>query len=299
METLLFVYLLVSQFHFLNALFTVEAYNPLYVAEYGNNVTMECRFPVEGQLKLEQLSIIWEKKEEPSKKVYKLHKGKEDLKTQHSIFRNRVALFKDKLSLGHVVLQVTKVTFTDAGIYLCIVDYEGADYKDLLLDVIVPYRNIRSTIIPIHAIDGPKEWELTCQSEGYPVAEVFWNTKDRPVLLNKANTTYKRGPNQLYHVTSMLRVNINVTGTFYCIFWNKVYQENTTATLNVTGPPQHIQRMNRRLHFGTVAVVCAILGSLLLFAFWSKIMDRSRRLGCNLQITSEKSNGRNYITVCS
>lgn len=117
------------------ALFTVEVPQPQYIVEYGSNVTMECRFRVNGQLKLQDLSVIWEKKEEHTKEVYKLHKGKENFNNQHSSYSGRVQLLKDKLQFGRSMLQVTSVKFTDAGTYLCLIGYEGADYKMITLQV--------------------------------------------------------------------------------------------------------------------------------------------------------------------
>ncbi|XP_062984823.1 programmed cell death 1 ligand 1-like [Elgaria multicarinata webbii] len=246
MEKLLFMCIVISHCSFLKALFTVEVFNPPFIAEYGSNVTMECRFPVNGQFKLEQLSIVWEKKEETNKNVYKIYKGKEDFKSQDRAFKNRTTLFKDKLSLGHIVLQISSVKLTDAGTYLCLVEYDGVDYKYLPLDVKAPYRNIISTSTPVQAIGGHKGWELACQSEGYPEAEVFWHTMDGADLSDKANVSYMRGSDQLYHVTSTLRVNTNITDTFYCVFWNEPLQQNTTAALIVTGEiSKHYSRCMR------------------------------------------------------
>ncbi|XP_067399146.1 programmed cell death 1 ligand 1-like isoform X2 [Emydura macquarii macquarii] len=135
MENTLLLCIFMSHWHVLNALFTVEVPQPHYTVEYGSNVTMECRFRVNGQLKLQNLSVIWEKKEEHTEEVYKLHKGTENFKTQHSNFRGRVKLLKDKLQLGQSMLQVTSVKLTDAGTYLCLIGYEGADYKTITLKV--------------------------------------------------------------------------------------------------------------------------------------------------------------------
>lgn len=103
--------------------------------ELGNNVTMECTFPVNGKLKFRDLSVSWEKKDELGKDVYVLFKGEEDFKSQHSDFRGRIKLLKENLKLGQSLLQIMDVKLRDAGLYRCLIDYGGADYKTINLKV--------------------------------------------------------------------------------------------------------------------------------------------------------------------
>lgn len=117
-----------------SALFTVEAPQSLCIVEHGNNVTMECTFPVNGKLEFRDLSVSWEKKDE-LKQVYVLHKGEEDFKSQHIDFRGRIKLLKENLNLGQSLLQITDVKLRDAGVYRCVIAYGGADYKTIHLKV--------------------------------------------------------------------------------------------------------------------------------------------------------------------
>lgn len=82
---------------------------------------------------------------------------------------------------------------------------------------------------------GDKEWKLTCQSEGYPKAEVMWQNGGCQDLTDKANTSYETGSDQLYRVTSTLTIKNRTHENFRCIFWNKEIQENTSATLYILG----------------------------------------------------------------
>uniref|UniRef100_A0A8C0GA93 CD274 molecule n=1 Tax=Chelonoidis abingdonii TaxID=106734 RepID=A0A8C0GA93_CHEAB len=190
------------------SLFTVEVPQPQYIVEYGSNVTMECRFRVNG---------------------------KENLNNQHSNYRGRVNLLKEKLQLGQSMLQITNVKPTDAGTYLCLIGYEGADYKTITLQVKAPYRNITKRTVTVQGTAGHSEWELICQSEGYPKAEVIWHNGEHQDFSAKANTTYEAGTDQLYSVTSTLKTNTSVNETFHCVFWNKEFKENTSAILIIPG----------------------------------------------------------------
>lgn len=82
---------------------------------------------------------------------------------------------------------------------------------------------------------GDNKWKLTCQSEGYPQAEVIWKNRKYEDLTDKANTSYETGSDQRYRVTSTLTIKSRIDEIFYCIFWNKELQENTSATLRIAG----------------------------------------------------------------
>lgn len=82
---------------------------------------------------------------------------------------------------------------------------------------------------------GRNEWKLTCQSEGYPGAEVIWQNRNYEDLTNKANTKFETTSDLLYRVTSTLTIKSGIDDIFYCTFWNKELQENTTAILHIAG----------------------------------------------------------------
>lgn len=112
--------------------FIITVTKDLYVVEYGSNVTMECKFPVEEQLNLLALIVYWEMED---KKIIQFIDGKEDLKVQHTSYSQRAQLLKDQLFLGKAALQITDVKLQDAGVYYCLISYGGADYKRITLKV--------------------------------------------------------------------------------------------------------------------------------------------------------------------
>uniref|UniRef100_A0A8C9ELQ4 Ig-like domain-containing protein n=1 Tax=Pavo cristatus TaxID=9049 RepID=A0A8C9ELQ4_PAVCR len=222
MEKLLLLHIFLFCWRSLNALFTVEAPKSLYTAELGSNVTMECVFPVNGKLKFGDLSVIWEKKDEVRKDVYILVKGKEDSESQHSDFQGRTKLLKENLDLGQSLLQISNVKLRDAGLYHCLIEYGGADYKTINLKVQAPYRTITQEVVST----GDKEWKLTCQSEGYPKAEVMWQNGECQDLTDKANTT------DLCSVTYHLYKNIFCFSTKLVInFFKREYNHMSLVLL--------------------------------------------------------------------
>uniref|UniRef100_A0A2K6K4U2 CD274 molecule n=1 Tax=Rhinopithecus bieti TaxID=61621 RepID=A0A2K6K4U2_RHIBE len=125
------VFIFTIYWHLLNA-FTVTVPKDLYVVEYGSNMTIECKFPVEKQLDLASLIVYWEMED---KNIIQFVHGEEDLKVQHSNYRQRAQLLKDQLSQGNAALQITDVKLQDAGVYRCMISYGGADYKRITVKV--------------------------------------------------------------------------------------------------------------------------------------------------------------------
>ncbi|XP_051002897.1 programmed cell death 1 ligand 1 [Acomys russatus] len=236
--------------HLLRA-FTITAPKDLYVVEYGDNVTIECRFPVGHELNLHALIVYWEKED---KQVIQFVDGEADLKPQHSSFAGRAWLPKEQLLKGNAALQITGVKLQDAGVYCCMISYGGADYKRITLKVNAPYRKINQRI----SMDtATSEHELMCQAEGYPEAEVIWTNSDHQPLSGKSTITASQTEEKLLNVTSTLRVNASANDVFYCIFRRLQSGENHTAELIIPEPPAVFQPC-KRTHW-------LLLGSILLF----------------------------------
>ncbi|NWV62636.1 PD1L2 protein, partial [Malurus elegans] len=211
------------------ALFTVEVPQQLYIAEYGGNVTMECRFSLNGSVDLRLLTVIWEQKRQDSSKskgVYTLRNGKAVPPSQDPDYIGRASLLHSELKLGRAILQITKVKITDAGSYLCLIDYQGVDYKYIALEVKASYKRINAQVM--RKTDEDKI-VFMCQSEGFPLAEVFWRNEKSFNLSGLANTTYTLTADGLYNVTSTLTLKPNTSENYTCVFWNKKLNGETSA----------------------------------------------------------------------
>ncbi|KAM9509936.1 LOW QUALITY PROTEIN: programmed cell death 1 ligand 1-like [Guaruba guarouba] len=162
----------------------------LRIVKHGSNVTMECRFPVNGSLNLGLLSVIWEQKMQVQSKsieVYTLCNGKAFLPSQHHEYIERAALLHCEL-----IYDITSMKITDTGSCLCLIDYQGVDYRYITLKV----------------------------KEAFPLADVFWQNENFSLSVS-ANTTYKLTADSLCDVTSILTFTPNMSGNYSCMFWNK------------------------------------------------------------------------------
>ncbi|XP_025939360.1 programmed cell death 1 ligand 2-like [Apteryx rowi] len=262
------VLLLEMQLCAVSALFTVEVPQQLYVVAYGSNVTMECRFPVNGSLNLELLSVVWEQKRQgqpKSKEVYTLRNGKAFPSSQHDDYIGRAALLPNELKMGRAMLQITSVKITDAGSYLCLIEYQGADYKYITLEVKASYQRINTQIMRKSDED---QFVSMCQSEGFPLAEVFWQNEKKFNLSESANTTYTLTADGLYNVTSVLTFKPNMSEIYSCIFWNKELNEKTSAhisTLAVMSTRYNGQKSLILFIIPTCVMVAVLLSALIIF----------------------------------
>ncbi|XP_010182265.1 PREDICTED: programmed cell death 1 ligand 2 [Mesitornis unicolor] len=235
MFQILTMLLLEMQLYVVSALFTVEVPQQLYVIEYGSNVTMECRFPVNGSLNLGLLTVVWEQKRKDQlkpKEVYTLRKGRALPPSQHHDYTGRAALLHSELKMGRAILQITSVKIRDAGSYLCLIDYQGVDYKYITLEVKASYQRIKTQVMKK---TGEDKFVFMCQSEGFPLAEVFWQNEKNSNLSGSVNTTYTLTTDGLYNVTSILTLKPNMSENYSCVFWNKELNEETSAHISTLG----------------------------------------------------------------
>ncbi|XP_030048232.1 programmed cell death 1 ligand 1 [Microcaecilia unicolor] len=289
MEKTVLILTFLSYWCSINALFTVEIARSVYVTQYGSTVNMTCTFPVAGGLRMKDLKVYWHQissSQMVEKEIYAVDSGKENLTLQDVSYRGRATLLKDELYKGQAVLEISNVKLTDAGTYRCLIIYGGADYKQVTLQVQVPFRKINISI------SGQEKRELICQSEGYPKPEVMWQHEGQD-LSDKANTTYRINPEQLYEVTSVLRVNTTVNATYRCIFWNKELQENSSESFsfsdkdNLKSPGISEQKA----YYGTMLAGCVLAVFSLALLIWMQrnghcrkpttlYKDRKKTTGC-------------------
>lgn len=83
-------------------------------------------------------------------------------------------------------------------------------------------------------IPGEDKFVFMCQSEGFPLAEVFWQNENFN-LSKSANTTYTLTADGLYNITSILAFKPNMSENYTCVFWNKELKGETSAHFSTLG----------------------------------------------------------------
>ncbi|XP_030114710.1 programmed cell death 1 ligand 2 isoform X1 [Taeniopygia guttata] len=296
------ILLLETQLSMVSALFTVEVPQQLYTAEYGSNVTMECRFPVNGSVDLGLLSVFWEQKRQgssKSKEVYTFRNGKALHPSQHPDYIGRASLLHNELMLGRAIIQITNVKITDAGSYLCLIDYQGVDYKYIALEVRASYKRINTQVMRIPSED---KFVFMCQSKGFPLAEIFWQNENFN-LSGSANTTHTLTADGLYNVTSILTFKPNTSENYTCVFWNKELNEETSAhfsTLALMSTQYSGQKFLISLIAPACVTVAVLLSALIIFqkrkSFKNEQPKKDRKRKLNPNAKDENSDDFNSQT---
>ncbi|XP_068127493.1 programmed cell death 1 ligand 1-like isoform X2 [Hyperolius riggenbachi] len=256
---LLGVYFFCSLFAPITALFTVQAINTVYTAEYEGDVAMECQFPVKPDTDIDATTVIWKHKTDTGKdiEVATFFNGKEADILQKNGEKGRVKLLSQELSKGRAILRINKLKITDAGQYLCIISSQGSDYKTIQLEVKAPYKEIHRKVRDVVTSSGQRVKEISCQSVGYPEAEVTWlNDSGSPITVY--NTTSEFTADKLYSVTSVIRVSSAANRNFTCTFWNEAYNNKTSLTFTISETERN-QESSQWIYAVTVFVILIIL----------------------------------------
>ncbi|XP_041113561.1 programmed cell death 1 ligand 1-like [Polyodon spathula] len=232
MKMILLVVVLAFHWPVLRALFTVEMIKTLYLAEFGNTVKMECRFPTGGSL--DSINVYWHRmlSNGSEYEVYTLVNGNEDLQSQHPVYKGRAHMKPDLLRKGRAELEISNVKISDSGSYRCLIKMGGADYKHATLSVTAPYK-IKTHVKELPKNADHKDAELSCESEGYPPVKVLWKDGNDQDLSKKATSKHSVTADQLFHISSLLIVSASTNNTYHCILWNETMEETYNASLRI------------------------------------------------------------------
>ncbi|XP_069818030.1 programmed cell death 1 ligand 1-like isoform X2 [Dendropsophus ebraccatus] len=240
----------------INGLFTVEARTSHIIAEYGGNISMECRFKLDLATDFEKLNVLWKHIKRDGKdgiEVAKFANGK-DLEILHS---SHMKLLSSELRNGRAILHINNVKMTDAGQYYCIISYIGADYKVINLDVQAPYKKITSHVRNVVSSSGETVKEVSCQSFGYPEAKVIW-MEEKENLTMVHNISHTLTTDMLFNVTSVVRVPAESNRILTCTFWNKISHNATSHTLDVSERIQNAKPQEWKFLLVILAIIIII-----------------------------------------
>ncbi|XP_036972161.1 uncharacterized protein LOC119029453 isoform X2 [Acanthopagrus latus] len=243
----------------LSVLFTVEAEQLHYKAEFGGEVVMGCRFQPKLLSPRDNLKVTWHwGTSSPAREVYRIDNGVEQSASQYPDYQGRVKLLTEELADGWAKLQISRLRINDSGTYQCLVKTgEGADYKKITLSVTAPFKTVTKHIQK--AAEG-NEVLLTCQSEGYPESSVTW--QDAHLKTFDASTTAVLTPDKLFKVTSELRVQSSERNNYTCTF-----KDGHSATFHIPDemPVPHVQHDGLIVLFSIGVILLAIIVAVLMF----------------------------------
>uniref|UniRef100_A0A8C1X8A8 Si:ch211-241b2.5 n=1 Tax=Cyprinus carpio TaxID=7962 RepID=A0A8C1X8A8_CYPCA len=211
------------------ALFTVSLQESNYEAKLHEDVRLECLFSsVESP---SNLTVIWSRVEpKQAVEVYRLERGKENHLYTSAMFIQRAQLIHEQLKKNRAVLHLKKLQIKDSGTYRCIVKVkDDGDYKQVTLSVTAPYAPIKKAIMKT----GQDEVELSCESQGFPSAQVIWSGGQQHTNLTEmSNSTTRSTDEDLIHIISKLTVKRDLVNNYTCSFLVKG-ETQQTATFSI------------------------------------------------------------------
>ncbi|KAM4053923.1 programmed cell death 1 ligand 2-like isoform 2-T3 [Anomaloglossus baeobatrachus] len=226
------LFLIMMDFQTILALFVVTAPKSTYTVRYGDTVQMVCKFPVTEQDDLGKLKVSWQHlqpkpHDEPSQ-VTMFNNGREDVLSQEKMYKGRASLITQELKNGMAILKIEEVKLTDAGEYLCVLQLVGSDFQVIMLKVQASYSKIVTSYI-----SEENQVSLTCESIGFPEAEVYWK-KNGVNVSSPVNTSITQTTDGFYKITSTIK-GMDSNDSYQCMFWNKALNEKTEALLKHSG----------------------------------------------------------------
>lgn len=208
---------IMSNLYNIHGLFTVSTPKEFYVAELGNSVTIECHFEPNG-INISYIEGV-------------LQRADPEYKASPN-----VTVLTHLLKEGKILFLMTKVQFSDAGKYHCIVIYKSAwDYKQITVKVVSGYKKINSKITSLLETD---EIQLTCVGEGYPLANVIWKGLNVSV-----NTSHIETITGMFRIISTVQLR-PICGNFTCEFWNTETNELTSHTFTFNNEKINLPETN-------------------------------------------------------
>ncbi|XP_073681182.1 uncharacterized protein [Garra rufa] len=261
-----------------SALFTVSLEKSIYEAELHGDIKLVCMF---AKVKsLSDLTVIWSRLEpKPDVNVYWLERGKENHNYTSAAFIKRAHLIHEQLNENRAVLHLKKLRIKDSGTYRCIVkEGDDGDYKQVMLNVTAPYTAIKKTIIKT----GQDEVELSCESQGFPSAQVIWSDGQNTNLTEMSNSTTRSTHEDLIQVISKLTVKRDLVNNYSCSFLVKG-EIQQTATFKI---PDEILTQCSAQYAWIIAVVVVLLAIVLI-----SVILRRRKNG--------QKNRRNESSNCA
>ncbi|XP_030313093.1 CD276 antigen [Calypte anna] len=208
------------------------------VALFGRDATLSCSFSLEANFSLDNLTLIWELTD-TKHLVHKFSGGHDELADQDGGYANRTTLFYDQLAQGNVSLLLRSVEISDEGSFTCFVQVQKHRKAAVTLQVAAPYSKPSMNLEPNKDLKPGDLADVTCHaSHGYPKASVLWQDSQGSNITEHVTTSQVANEDGLFDVHSVLQVLVEPSSTYSCLVQNPVLQQETQASVTITG--QHL-----------------------------------------------------------
>ncbi|XP_071669843.1 CD276 antigen isoform X1 [Patagioenas fasciata] len=232
------------------------------VALFGQDATLDCSFSPDANFSLDDLTLIWQLTD-TKRLVHSFSGGRDQLLDQGGDYANRTALFYDQLAQGNVSLLLRRVEVSDEGSFTCFV--RDSSSAAVTLQVAAPYSKPSMYLEPNKDLKPGDLVAVTCHaSRGYPQASVLWQDGQGSNITENITTSQVANEEGLFDVRSVLQVLVEPSSTYFCLVRNPVLQEETRASVTITG--QH-PRFPTVALWVTVALAICVLGLLIVLAY--------------------------------
>uniref|UniRef100_A0A803KD67 CD276 molecule n=1 Tax=Xenopus tropicalis TaxID=8364 RepID=A0A803KD67_XENTR len=212
------------------------------------DVILPCWFTPSEGFSPKNLSVFW--KLPNQQQDYGFVLGEDLQENQPPQYKDRIGLFHEELSKGNMSLLLQRVQLIDEGIYICFVNVQNSSYASVSLQVGVCFLSSSPQIAasftkptlhlePSEALKPGDQVTVTCHTyDGYPEADILWQNGEGKNMTENVTTSQVANEKGLFHVQSSLSVILETSDTYTCLVFNPVLQEETHASLTVTG--QHL-----------------------------------------------------------
>uniref|UniRef100_A0A663MCG4 CD276 antigen n=1 Tax=Athene cunicularia TaxID=194338 RepID=A0A663MCG4_ATHCN len=240
------------------------------VALFGRDATLRCSFSPEANFSLDDLSLIWQLTD-TKRLVHSFSGGQDQLADQGGGYANRTALFYDQLAQGNVSLLLRRVEISDEGSFTCFVRVQDYSSAAVTLQVAAPYSKPNMNLEPNKDLKPGDLAAVTCHaSRGYPEASVLWQDSQGSNITENITTSQVANEEGLFDVHSVLQVLVEPSSTYSCLVRNPVLQQETHASVTITG--QHLAFPAVALWLTVGLAICVVgLLAVLLYVCQKKI----------------------------
>ncbi|XP_066502231.1 programmed cell death 1 ligand 1 [Hoplias malabaricus] len=259
-----FTFLLAAMWPSLQALFTVKTEQESYEGEFGKSVRLVCIFSFLDDTS--GLTVYWNRLEPfPPLEVYRLERGKENSNFTDPRFKKRAKLVMEELKNHRAVLELSQLQINDTGTYRCIVKQQEADFKKTSLTVRAPYSPVKKSVRHL----GNGEVELSCESQGFPMANMAWKNGEGwdKEFSNSSNVTTEG----IFNLTSRVIVGEKDTNNYTCSFTVEGKEQQSATFVLPRDFTERSKWSNGYVAICVIAVMC--VG----FAITSVILHRRKK----------------------